>query len=410
MPNSLQQTPVSTEQSLALMLDAQGQVLNADSGEVLYSAAHLIAEEMRLPEPQVLWLPTELVMLHQQFVPGKRLADCTKALPFVLEAQLSLPIEEYFLVVLDKTKTTEMESSIVGIGFSVALVKHELMSLWQSTLQTLGWSKCWLIADCFRLPNLTENQVPRYLGQRPVHGHLQPFCWLRSGAFSGVAGSESWLPIFEQQAKTQSAESINFIEVNDQERLNSYVSHLPAGEKLLLKKLNLRQGEFALGGQSSVWSSGILTTAALVAGLAVFGAWQFQLQTEQMQQQAQVYQQQTKVLFQQMFPDVKRVVNIKAQTMSRLKAQAQEASDIDLIAWLAQLETLMAKVPEVKIQLLEWDGAKQTLKLQLLASSSAQIARLNDAAKQMPNFPASIVTQKVQPNQVEALLNVRQSN
>lgn len=409
MPNNLQKnTPLIAGEAsdVTMLLDAQGQIKHVDTHEILYSAQSLERQtsgKSVLAEPDVVWVSTELVLIHEQFVPGKRASDCAKALPFVLEAQLSLPVEDYFLLVLDKAK--QQQGLIDGVTFTVAIVRHEIMALWQTTLNYLAWSSVLLIPDCFRLPNV-PNTVTQFCSSVAQNSDQQAICWLRYGDFKGLVTQQQWLSVLENKLAADLAE-FEKRTISQEDLLTSNLQNLPAGEKFVLRKCNLRQGDYAARNTSSLLKSGILTTVLLGGVLGFLGVWQYHDHTQKMQQQAEVYQAQTKALFAQMFPDVKRVVNIKAQTLSRLKGASESSGQVNLIDWLSKVESLLAQVPEVKVVLLNWDASKQHLKLALTASSSAQMTRLNALAKEV-NLPLEIATKKIQPNQVEAELHVRQ--
>lgn len=439
-------------QNRALMLDAQANLLDATTQQPLLMASDwqldakaarqsLQEKQVDLAALEVLWVPTELVVFSQAVVPGKRASDAQKALPYVLEANLALPIEEYLIVVFEKHRVTE---PMVGFSFSVALVTHNQMQSWHQALQALQLTQVRLVADCFRLPNAEVAQ--KFCSPLPTSVDGEPLqrCLVRYAPFAGFACDQHWGESIWQLVQTspqalpesadksqKSAESIpesHVSEKNDSGQqtvptslsfaqlphvaldalLASQRQQISVTAKTDLRQQNLRQGPYANQAEQSGLLKATLGTLALGVALVSILLWLTSYQTSQLQAQATAYQQQTERLFQQMFPDVKRVVNIKAQTISRLKAQIAPQQDVELTGWLQAVESLMALVPEVTVQRLEWQANKRHLKLELQAKNSQQLARLSTLAKQRyADYPISITTKSVQPDQIEAQLNVR---
>ncbi|WP_130538062.1 type II secretion system protein GspL [Thiomicrorhabdus indica] len=432
----------------SLMLDAQANLLDADSQRILVSAndwqlnpesVHQILMDngvspSQIRQIQAMWVPTELVVLTQVDVPGKRVSDCQKALPFALEASLALPIEDYFIATFAKQKIATFEGQTPAVRFDVALVSHEQMRLWQQALKALGCSKALLLADCFRLQFSGEPQKGVF--SQPVeleHDKNITRLFVRATEFSGFAcpldwGASLWqISVSKMLAKhsetgkepseiedTESeslAGSIRFEDmavVSDSEWLTSDLDSLPAGEKLKLRAVNLLQGVYATHQQSS----GVLKVSLI--SVMLIGFWLILLlvetvqQTQQLNEKTMVYQQKSEELFKQMFPDAKRVVNIKSQTMSRLKSQVKAEQTVSLMKWLSAVEELLAMTPNVQVARVEWNASRNQLMLDLKAANSQQISRLSTIAKQrFAQFPISIVTKSVQPNLVEAQLYVR---
>lgn len=423
----------------ALMLDAQANLINADSQETLVSANdwQLNPDSVRqklsdkgvakaqFAQIQVLWVPTELVVLTQVAVPGKRMSDAQKALPFVLEASLALPIEEYFIAVLNRQKITHSETQAPAVHFQVALVAHEQMRLWQQAVNALGLSKTILLPDCFRLSFSGEPQkavLPWRQDEVSDSSEEKQRLLLRVSEFEGFAcplgwGESIWKMkqprhVATKNANDETSENIAGFEnigvVEDSQWLASDLHSLPAGEKLKLQTTNLLQGAYANHQQSSGLLKVSLISVMLIGFWLILMLADTVLQTKQLNEKTVVYQQQSEALFKQMFPDVKRVVNIKAQTISRLKSQAKAEKSVSLINGLSTVETLLAMTPDIQVVRLEWMGARKQLKLDLKAANSQQITRLSTIAKQrFAQFPISIVTKSVQPNLVEAQLYVR---
>lgn len=413
----------------AWLLNAQGELLDADSGQVMSDLSK--PQRLITDPPDILWVPTELVILHQVFVAGKRASDCQKAMPFVLEALLSQPIENYHIVVYHKQK---VPGKVEGMTFDVALVSHAQMRIWQQSINLLDWHQASLVPECFRIP--FENRACQY-----CYPELEK-CLLRLSAYQGLGTAKPWMKTFYQVYLKQSAQwsSANVenasekrseagddetlyeevidsaaldleqvLQCSSAELLGSYLQSLPAGEKWALKSLNLRQGIYAANHQQSSMAKYLGLTVVLLSVILLLNAIQTWQEAQTLEQQTQAYKAQTESLFKAMFPDAKRIVNIKSQTLSRLKEGAGQNAEVNLLEWLSAVETLMKQTPSVQVAELQWKANTQSLQLKLQASSGEAISQLSQLAKsQYPAMPLSIRTTNVRPNEVEAYLNVRQ--
>lgn len=441
MPNSLQihaqQRGQSNDQSAVSKgavwsLSLEGELVNVLSGE-RFAWDPLEAGALNPKENseklkalakslEVIWVPTEVVRMQRLYIPGKRSADCQKALPFTLEAQLSLPIEDYFIAIFDRKKAT---SEAGGYIFTVALVTHQQMQQWLKALESFNLSHLPLIPDCFRLPEGQSKLC--HSGEQSVSRMAAPEkCWIRLDETYGLVTTETWMDSViasiekqlgslrvsdknsNQQENSEESNYQEFHSVQAAHLLTSELEGLTESQKWQLKKLDLRQDIYSAKPQSAVWQKGLLFSVGLMLTLVILLMVKVQWQTSQIQQQATVYQQQTEKLFQQMFPDSKRIVNIKAQTISRLKNQASNSEDTDLIHWLSSVESLIAAVPEIKVTNLDWSNPKQLLKLQLHAKSGLAVQKLNELASQrFPALKIEVATKSVKPELVEAELYVR---
>ena len=85
-----------------------------------------------------------------------------------------------------------------------------------------------------------------------------------------------------------------------------------------------------------------------------------------------------------MFPETKRIVNIKSQTLTKLRqADTQSHEGQSLMPLLQRLEAVLVKQPKVKLLELSWNPKKtDALELQVEAPVSADLERLIKASQQ----------------------------
>ena len=161
---------------------------------VLQSQSEDSAIKKALAKVNVAWVPTEQVSLMAQFVPGKRKQDWLAALPYALEESLSEPVENLHFVALNRD-----EAGLV----SVAIISKSRMQHWVEQLQAAGLGHVQLVADCFQVPvaqtSIQDKAVVwSVFNQQDNHndqneqGNQTQRCLVRTGDYSGFAGSADW--------------------------------------------------------------------------------------------------------------------------------------------------------------------------------------------------------------------------
>ena len=105
---------------------------------------------------------------------------------------------------------------------------------------------------------------------------------------------------------------------------------------------------------------------------------------QQLQQQAQYTVMQTETLFKKLFPETKRIVNIKAQTLTKLKGVvADNGQTIELLPVIQTIEPWFTKNKTVKLIELSWtQGNAKHLTLQVQAPKSADLERIVALSKE----------------------------
>lgn len=363
--------------------ELQWQQVQAD-GSVHSEAINKMLEQGRLMQTQliaqgVVWVPTEQLVLTEVELPAKRRAEIDAALPYALEEQLAQPVEDYHFAILNR------QSAAHGSILQVAAVVKVQMQIWRDALQQLKLEPLLLLADCFALP--VEDGVTVGLQISDADG-LQ-IC--RSGAYSGAA-----LPQAIQLAKGVQPQS----ELAWSDALWCKADY-EAGQWRELSLLNLAQGEFSAKKQTGVgaiWLWPNLAAGLLMATLLGSSY----LQTEQAKQDAQVYQAQSEQLFRSMFPEVKRVVNLKAQTLSRLK-QETTSQGVELMPLVYQLEPKLTQSQGVQIDEIRWNQRAANLELKVSAPQTRQLQQLE---QQLDGMQAKMTIKNVTPEAALGVLNV----
>ena len=315
------------------------------------------------PRP-IVWVPTEQVHFLQVQVPGRRAREWRQALPWAVEDELAEPVEQVHIRPLFRTAD--------GITWC-AIVSQDRLTQWQQVLAEAGLETALLVADCFRLPW----QDDRWQGIRTDRRVL-----IRTGPWSGLAASKTHWPTLQTLADTP-AQQVHWlphlpptISRHDWHAL-SLVDPRPQPQDPFRRRMRL------VGG---------LLIGLLGLHLATL-AWDTHLLNRQTQQ----LRTQTRALFHQAFPDVKRLVKLRAQVRQRL-AQSK-TPPADPIALLARLDPLLQR-HKVRVKALTWQSNQWHLSLE------AASARILEALQRDAGPGARLDIQQIRPNQAQGILHV----
>ncbi len=380
-----------------MIKDANGQVLETEE-----SLKQLNKQGNLKTVLGIVWVPSQLVVLTEVFTPGKRQSDWMAALPYTLEESLSEPVENLHFVPLQRSKE--------GI-VSVAIVAHQWMERWVATLQSLGLNHVQLVPNCFRVPVVETSE------QEDESDEASPLVWnvvaengelhIRSGLYSGFSVREPCLePFIHATEQTGKKVTLNHLSANNQ--LNSQLD-----DNKSISQLTLRTDAYQAQSKNLKYWQDWRWPALLVGVLiitALISTWQ---KTQTLAKQTQQYQAQTEHLFKEMFPDVKRIVNIKMQTQSRLNNQqgGGQKNSASLVTLLQRVEPLFKVEPNVKIHRLQWKkGGQGQLQIDVSAQQTQQLQRIVSMSQQQKRTASlmnvELELKNVTPNVVEGVFHV----
>lgn len=255
---------------------------------------------------RVVWVPTEQVLLLSVSVPGRQ---WRQALPYAVEPWLATAVDTHHIVPLKRQRDGQVHCAVVD---------QSRLAHWQAELAQALWQDALLVPDCFQVPEGEQGWHWHKAGERfPV----------RTGSWSGFAGSEAICRAVLAQA------GMHWTEAEPQ---------LPPWPMLQALSLNAglshKQGRGAI--KRAWWVAG--AQALLLLGLYLG---QLAWETRRLNAQADAYRAQAQALFLKLFPDVNRVVNIRAQTKAHLAAHAPAHFDpphwARVLARIAQAEGVL---------------------------------------------------------------------
>lgn len=322
-------------------IDLQGAlILSSKTGQIFETDPLIQSLNMQGNLAQkiaVVWVPSQSVLFMSVFVPGKRKADWTAALPFALEESLSEPIEHFHIVALNRSA-----QGVVSAG----LVEHGLIQKWIQLLENHGLGHAALVADCFSVPLYQADEVQ----ESPVWNVYsnEDSRIVRTDQYAGFASTPEWLEeIRLLSGQEDQAHKLPVLHTVNQ-LSDSSVQSLKA-----VSALNLRTGDYASQSQGFSglrrwkWHLSIL----FLILLSFLG--QTVVETQRLQAQAAQYKAETEILFKTLFPEVKRVINIRLQTKSKLN-QGDRLVHVGPSQLIKEIESAFKLFPVVKIQKIHW--------------------------------------------------------
>ncbi|MBS3964271.1 MAG: hypothetical protein KGZ80_07215 [Methylomonas sp.] len=357
----------------------QYQWLDIGQADVQPSSGNL-QELATLATPRNLLLvwPAASALLLEIELPVRNTAQIAKALPFALEDHLADDLERYHWV-------WQRQSRQGTVG--VAAVAHDAIAQCRADFAAAGLR---LLAVC---------PEPLFLAEEPGGAVIaDSHCVFRTGFCQGGGGEcdvvRPWLsaayPDLECQPLAQP--------------LPLYASRWR--DALVW---NLLTGAHAPPSRSMPSFRELLPAAALVllgAAIQLGGQW---YQSATQSRQIEQYEQRNQALFRATFPDVKRLVNLKAQADQQLAALTSQAAveQAGFLALLHRAGSTLTQQPSLALQGLAFGDDGMTLKLSVASAASvdAWVASLRQAG----DLTVETRTQTSQQHGVEVHIGIRQN-
>ncbi|MBA6350529.1 type II secretion system protein GspL [Colwellia sp. BRX9-1] len=398
---------------------ASGELPNANALEQL-------AEKAKQREV-ITFVPASDISLKSLTVPSKSSKAMRLAVPYMLEDELAQDVEELFFAYSD--------IKIVGSTHNcfVAIIESAQLALWQGWLKSADITCKKIIPDVLAMPLTNEVNV----GSAIVLGEQ---ILIRQGPWQGITiDSNTWPLISQSLSGTQTVEKISneqkSVADNDSNNdvpnsfsLNAYsilpetiakltINAMPEELPLALLaatynhekagKFNLLQGDFKVKEQRSP----VLKSWFLAAGIAMFalllnvgikGAELIQLHSQQAEIEQQIIS-----TYKKAFPKTKRVrvSTIRSQLKQKLKEVGGASGESGFLAILTQVQPALALVPEIKPQTLKFDGKRNEIRMQAIASDYQYFDKLKIALEES-NLTVSMGAQNNQGDQISGSFSI----
>lgn len=352
-------------------------------------------------EQVVVLVPAAQLVLLQAQVPSKNRTQLLRALPFALEEQFADDVERMHVAAGPADKDGKV---------AVAAVARDVMSEWLARLADAGIRADALVPDVLALPAAANEWALLHESERVL---------VRTGRFSGWSTERDNLPILLGAAlRQESPETLAVSSVDDSvpqdlpDGLQTRTAQVATPALRLLSQgyvpgdaINLLQGPFQLREPTSGRKRWALVA---VLALAVIGLQlgTLLLENHRLSEQALALQQQNESMFQQTFPDVRRVVNPRAQMEQRIEQLRRSSARGDTSAFLDLLERSAPDLSRAGISLVTISYGNRELQVQLTAPDFGSLDSVQKALAER-GLEADLGSASAQGTRVTGRLRIR---
>jgi len=311
-----------------------------------------------LDRPQALVLPVECCSAFMVSLPTEKARWLHKALPYALEDLLAEDVEKLHLALGER---------IADGHHRVLAVRRELLSGWLEQLKEQGVRVEAIYIDADLLPR--EDGQLLLLAGRVLFGG--------AGETRMACLQENWPALADSSLGPLHAYGVTTGQLtgcSDYQCVENAYSLLAAGRSTAV---NLAQGEFAL--HASGRSRALLKSLLACVGLVLLLQLTFSLaQGWHLARQANAYAAANRALYQELFPEDRRIVNLRAQFDEHLRRGEQASGSEGFLGILERSAGAMSKVPMVTIQQLDYQDGLGELSMQVHASDFAALEQLRE--------------------------------
>ncbi|MCI2962410.1 MULTISPECIES: type II secretion system protein GspL [Shewanella] len=335
------------------------------SGELANAQGLSTLTERAGNRPVDVLVPAAAMTLTSVHLPEKGQRQALKALPFMLEEALAEDVDAMHFTVGPRD----------GDALSVVAVAHEQMQTWLSCLTEAGLKVKRIVPDCLALPLQECQWAAMNFGNELL---------LRTGLATGQSLPLPWLPIALEQLRPAQGEvsvasytnmQLEGVELKPQ---SLELPMLVLARGILHAPVNLLSGVYTpkreYSKQLMMWKS----TAIVIAIACVLALVNKGLTIHQVNGQIADLKAQSESIYQQVVPGNSRIVNLRSQMESQLRALQGQGSGAEFFAMLDGLQDAFKQVPELKPNSLRFESARNEIRMQVSAKNYAQIEKFKE--------------------------------
>jgi len=333
-------------------------------------------------------VPGESILLTHVNMPARQSRQIQQALPYMVEEQVADSVESLHLVAGPRLDNGEI---------AVAAVRHEVMESWMQQLEQAGVKPDVVVSDSLLLPSLKKgmhilvDDTRAVVSDQKNQGMVVDFENLdavidllmsqhEEGDITKVEITADSDNLAEHSVALSSLETELLqnheldVEINELDRNTfEYLAEKAIHTK---KYINLLEGRYQVkkSGDNSLrrWRP-----VAIAAGIALALQMGFDIaKGAYFNQQADELDNRIVAFYKELFPDAKKIVNVRSQMQSRLNNAADTQVDIGFIGLLgnAAMELKsMGKLADMQIQQLRYDTQRQNLMMDIQVKSIEQL-------------------------------------
>jgi general secretion pathway protein L len=327
----------------------------------------------------IVLIPGENVFLTRAKVPSRKPRQILQALPFAVEDQLSVEVEQTHLAMGARSEHGEIH---------VAVIDQDLMRTWRDMLETCGIQPRIIVPDTLCVPR-SQNEVSILLDGNRVLFHVSTnegmvvereqvslLLELLANGASDIAESKRTFHIFTDASDEHEVLFLQWQAELDRALTNEVMDY-PPFETLCRgyhrNAINLLQGDFSPESVQSTtsarWSSvaallviGVLLHVSFLVGKGIY-----------LNTQADKYLVQSETLYKEIYPNDKNVRDMRRRWRAHIEGTGMDASGAN--GFLDVFSLAAAGLNNSKLQLdnINYNQQRGDLILQLRASASDQL-------------------------------------
>lgn len=339
--------------------------------------------------PVAILVPGELVTLHELEISGRLSPAVLQSIPYRLEDELATDVDDLHIAIIHKS--TDSVKTVI--------VENQWMQLWHNWLEEAGINaSCW-IPDTLALPWHKGQCVAVAMNEQYL---------LRHGQWDVACCDKEWLELYiEGISKEAALPAVCYGEpqsgLPDQWQFKTVQSPL---EPLIINPdFNILQGQWQ---RRSPWKKQLKQwrlMTGIAAVLVVSWLGNTLLETQQLNQNAQYYQAESRRIYHQLFPG-ERVVRLQSQLNQKLNMlDKPELSQSGLLHQLNQLAPVFKSNSDLNIQSLQYDQSRGSLRIEAQGQSFDTFSVFREQAGKLVNINVESLEQKEE--QVVGVLVIR---
>jgi len=371
------------------------------------SGTQLVTQPLPQP-PQVILLPTTAFLVTQMSIPSKKKQKIIQAVPYLLEEQLIDEVENLHFVLGERDTETHL--------LTVAVIAQQQLQKYLEILQPINLKSVICTLDIFAVPKpiegwgllLLENCV--LIRTQNSGFAIESHCL--SLILQSIAQLPSQITVFGNAAKIDNSVMTELyglgIPIIEENQPQDEVEWWQRGLKSS-KLINVLQGLYRPVNQAViVWRPWRLTVFLLLILIIVTITTQI-ITLQQLENQRQQLNHQIETLYQNTFPEARKIVNPKAQMEQQLAALRLKTVSYhkknDFLTLLTQFSPFLSQLPNLQLKRIDYLNTYFDISL---ATTHLQALDQLKQSLQVINLQLEIKTVTSHNNKVEAQLRISQ--
>ncbi|MBF0263876.1 MAG: hypothetical protein HQL46_01290 [Gammaproteobacteria bacterium] len=327
------------------------------------------------------WINSEAVTLRQVNLPKSQHQHRQTIVPQILEDELNEDIDELHFVCGQRIDEQHSDKQ----GIYVAIIQKQLIEkILDDFKQCQLNNQCQLNIYSLLPDNLSldfsQEQFSLYIGEE--------FSQCRIAPQLAYQFDTTNLNYYFNQLVNDRNTIINLYQANDNLSISlpwdeskiKIIKQAPDLTRLPedgLQSINLLQGPYAANSHfSRYWQQSKLIIYLLLASVALHLVSVY-LDTQSIKNQTEDYQNKSRQLFKDTFPNEKRIINIKAQVQQQLEQLQKNKQKTHFFELLSKVSPILIKSPQIILEQISFDQSSAQLNLYLQSGTFEKLEQFN---------------------------------